>query len=299
MVFLAITGFSATLLAPSPPILVPEKITAPVTQPVKIAEPKQLPLAAPAPQPIVQAPTVVEAPALPTPNPALPAALPKEGKPKIALLVTELGEQPALTREAIAKLPRQIGLGFSPFGTLNASLADAARTSGHEVWVGVPMQPKRYPQIDPGKNALLLSATDAENIRRFEWALAQVPGAKTGFYNMMGSAFTAKASALQPIMATAALKQLAYVDSRSGVDTVGAKAASRANVRTLLSRGYFDEPAADVAKRLDSLVEIARKDGEVTAIVTVSPAAIAAVTAWASQTEAAGIELVTPGQLSR
>jgi uncharacterized protein len=302
MFFLVITGFSATLLAPSPPPATPQTIPtmpSPVAQPVKISEPKQLPPIVSIPSPIVQVPAVVEAPNPPVLNPALPTAVEKGGKPKIALLITELGEQPALTREAIAKLPRQIGLGFSPFGTLNGSLLDAARASGHEIWVGVPMQPKRYPQIDPGKNALLLGVGDAENVRRFEWALSQVPGSKTGFYNMMGSAFTAKAAALKPIMAAATLKQLAYVDTRSGMDTVGPDAASRAKVRTVLSRGYLDEPASDLAKRLDSLVEIARKEGEVTAMVSLSPAAIAAVTAWANQTEAAGIELVTPGQLSR
>ncbi len=230
---------------------------------------------------------------------ALPPELAKGGPPRIAILVADLGDRPADARNAIALLPRSFGIGLSPYGSALGPLAQAARAKGHEVWVGVAMQPKRYPAIDPGKNALLLSQPGAENVRRFGWALDQVPGPKAGFYNMMGSGFTAKAGALTPVLAVARLRQLGFVDARSDTDTNGPAAAQATGARAVLSRGYIDDPADQLGQRLDALVATARKDGEAVALVSGSPASIATLVRWSATATASGIELVSPGQLTR
>jgi uncharacterized protein len=319
MAFLVITGFSATFLAPpapgdsaagDPPVptgpLVPsspfpvatnEDLKALSDAPLRV---EPAPVASPSAAEVVPA-ALAEAPALQEKmqNAALPVPIAKSGLPRIAILVADLGGNPALARAAIAQLPSEMGLGFSPYGSDLAALSSAARKQGHEIWVGVPMQPKRYPAIDPGKNSLLLSQPATENVRRFNWALAQIPGSKTGFYNMMGSAFTAKSTAMVPVLEAAAQQDIAFVDARSGLDTVGMNAARTALARAALSRGFIDEPQAGFARRLDQLVATARKDGEAVAMVSASPQTVAALSAWAATAKATGFELVTPGQLSR
>jgi uncharacterized protein len=213
-------------------------------------------------------------------------------KPRVAILVANLGITPALAQAAIMSLPAEIGLGFSPYGTDLARLTSAARAGGHEVWVGIPMQPRRYPAIDPGKNTLLVGVSATENIRRFDWALAQVPGPRTGFYNMMGSAFTADGAALRPVLLAAGKQSLFFLDAKSGGDTQGPKIAAGAGVRAALASGFLDDDPAQLAAKLAALVKTAKASGAAVGLVEPDTATFAALASWRDTLAAEGVELV-------
>ncbi len=293
--FLVLVGFFSVVLAPSeqkPTREPPAAYKAPAIGP---ASPKPDMATLPAS-------TATALPAVGTPAPAiepLPPAAPDDGTPKVAIMVADLGPVPTLARAAIAALPPEIGMGFSPYGTDLAALTAAARAGGHEVWVGIPMQPKRYPAIDPGKNTLLVGADSAENIRRFGWALAQIPGSKTGVYNFMGSAFTASDAALGPILKVATSQGLMFVDARSGMDTVGPKVAAAVGMRAALSRGFLDDTPDQLSSRLAELVAASKRDGQAVGMIEAKPASVSAIQQWSGTLPGQGVKLVSVAQLAR
>jgi uncharacterized protein len=301
--FLVIAGFFSVILAPadpSAPVLNPAGEPPTISSP---AQPEASAVIAPpvAPTPAQDKPPVVapEPVAAATALKPLPPLLPAPDTPQVAILVADLGPVPAQARAAIAALPAEVGMGFSPYGGELAALTRAASSKGQEIWVGVPMQPKRYPAINPGKNTLLLNNAATLNTQNLAWALAQVPGAKTGIYNHMGSAFTANESALLPVLQSARAEGLLFADARSGLDTVGPAVATKAGTRSALSVGFLDDTPADVTRRLEALVAKARKDGRALGLIEAKPASIAAVAAWAETLKDKGVTLVPVSQVTR
>jgi uncharacterized protein len=307
--FLILAGFFSVLLRPEqgpgpagePPAPATGQMPVPQPSPSPAAVRTALPLAqAAVSAPDVAAPTAAAVPPpLASPMPATPPTAPgiADPGPKVAIMVANLGLAPALARTAISDLPPAVALGFSPYGTGLAALTSGARAKGHEVWVGIPMQPRRYPAIDPGKNSLLLSLSAPENIRRFDWALTQVPGQPAGFYNMMGSAFTANRAALKPVLAAAAARQLLFVDTRSGGDTLGPKLAHEAGLPAALAAGFLDDDPAQLAARLDTLVASAKKSGGAIGLVEPGPRTFAVLKAWSDGLAASGVRLVPVSQI--
>src|SRR3546814_18443567 len=90
--------------------------------------------------------------------------------PKIAILVTELGGDAELGVTAIDRLPAGFGLAFLPGQAATRTLARRAAAVGHEVWVGLPMQPQGWPRVSPGPNTLLVDDTEVINAQRAELA---------------------------------------------------------------------------------------------------------------------------------
>ena len=75
---------------------------------------------------------------------------PQEDKrPRIAIVVTGLGQSDAAMREAIDRLPGAVTLVFTPLADNVQAKVDEARAKGHEVLLSVPMQPLGYPANDP------------------------------------------------------------------------------------------------------------------------------------------------------
>ena len=97
-------------------------------------------------------------------------------RPRIAVVVTHLGLSPQLTQRVISELPGQITLGFAPYARSLGDWIQQARDDGHEVLIGLPMEPSDYPRNDPGPNGLMLANSQEENIKRLNWVLSRASG---------------------------------------------------------------------------------------------------------------------------
>jgi uncharacterized protein len=300
--FLFLTGFFSVLLRPmsppgpagEPPTAVTE-VAATVETKVHITPPELSPSPALELQPTPTLP-IPPRESSPThdlaPEPAIPPG------PKVAILVANLGLSPALAQNAISLSP-EIGLGFSPYGRDLSRMAAAARAKGHEVWAGIPMQPRRYPAIDPGENTLLVTVSPVENVRRFGWALGQIQGSRVGIYNMMGSAFTANDTALRPILQAAAQQQLAFLDTRSGGDTLGPKIARELGLSAVLATGFIDDDPGQLEARLAALLNIAHKNGSAVGLVEPNDRTFAILRRWTDRLAGGDVKLVPVSVIAR
>ena len=100
-----------------------------------------------------------------TPAQAYARAALADGKPKVALIIGGLGLNAKATHEAIEGLPPEVTLSFVPYADGLQGWIDAARAAGHEVLLEAPMEPKEYPQNDPGPADLgNLSVSDFDEV---------------------------------------------------------------------------------------------------------------------------------------
>lgn len=229
------------------------------------------------------------------PPPAAPFAPDFKG-PRIAIVLTDVGDNPAQARAAIRQLPAAIGLAFTPYPDVRA-LARAAKADGHEIIAGLPMQPKSWPRVSPGANTLTVAADGAENVRRLDWALARIEGA-SGVTGIMGSAFTESSTALRPVLTEVGRRGLAYLDARASARSVGVRTARDAGARAAANDRFLDE-SGSIAAQLAALEAQAKREGSAIGYARPLPATTAALQAWAPTLEAKGILLVPPSSLAK
>lgn len=248
------------------------------------------------PDAAAKAATADSAPAIDA-QPQSPQPLP--AGPKVAVLVTEIGADEAMGVTSIEKLPAPIGLAFLPAEPASRALARKARLDGHEVWIGLPMQPKGWPKISPGQNTLLVNDPSPVTAQKLEWALSRIDR-PTGAYTMMGSAFTADAAAMKPVAAAIRKHDLVLLDARSVSATVAAKTVIEAGGRALTNNMFIDADASPAAinAALKNLAAQAKTRGHAVGIARAIPATVALIPGWAEGLEAQGIALVPPSRLA-
>jgi polysaccharide deacetylase 2 family uncharacterized protein YibQ len=209
--------------------------------------------------------------------------------PRIGLVLAGIGPDAAASTAAIQSLPAAVTLAVSPYATSDAVL-DAARQAGHEFVRSLPMEPQGYPQNDPGAQALLTSASPAENGRRLVWALSRVAGyvGVTGaFGKLRGERFAGVADQLDPVLADLARRGLLYVDARPGAARLPSVWSCDIDVVV------DDPPAADaIDARLAELEKRAHDTGMAIGLVSAPhPLTLAQLKAWAGNLPARGAVL--------
>lgn len=215
-----------------------------------------------------------------------------DSRPRIAVLVVGLGVSESATATAIERLPGEISLAFSPYGRdglLERQFA-AARAAGHEVLIGLPMEPANFPLNDPGPQALLTGLPPPENAARLAWALARGQG-YVGVTNaasavLRGERFTASAEAMRPVLETLRERGLLYIEARPGERPPGLVPARAADV-------VIDERPArsEIDARLAELERIARERGVALGVSGPSPLSLDRLAAWAPQVGSRGFAL--------
>jgi hypothetical protein len=322
--WLHMLGPPAEQVAGTPPPDAPAAIAVRPASP----EPPQLPTLAPvvAPAPPPAPAPVAEAPrpsnlAVAEPDPALierlrDGSLPRiaedgrapwrtyarpfdqaDRRPRIGILVAGLGISESATEQVIQRLPGAVTLAFSPYGLRLAEFAAQARADGHEVLVGIPMEPVGFPLNDPGPYALLTSLPWGENNQRLTWILSRFPG-YVGATNVLGPTlrgerFSASPESMRPFLEVLSARGLMFVEARPG----------EAPPQGLPARGVdvlIDERPlrAEIDQRLADLERIARERGAALGLSGASPLAIDRLGAWAAGVEARGFALAPASALA-
>ena len=192
-----------------------------------------------------------------------------ETRPRIALVITDLGTNNTRTEQALA-LPGEVTLAFAPYARRLDEWIDKARATGHEVLLTLPMEPRDFPRSDPGPFALMSSLDAENNLRRLEWILSRATG-YVGLVGYQGSGFSANPRAIRPIMADLKGRGLAFLDPRESAASVAQRTAATAGVPAAQADLILDLELgrASVLKQLKLTESLARANG--TAIVIGRP----------------------------
>ena len=215
------------------------------------------------------------------------------GKPLIALIITGMGLSESSTFEAATRLPGGVTMAFAPYGRSLPSTSAAARASGHELMLQVPLEPFDYPENDPGPQTLLTGHPPRANLDKLLFLLARL-GGYTGVINHMGARFTASAPDFGPIIEELATRGLGYVDDGSSNRSLAASMA-RGNHVPFARADKIVDATPSRAAILDSLEEleaIARENGKALGVATALPVSIDTIAEWTAGLEEKGFVLV-------
>jgi polysaccharide deacetylase 2 family uncharacterized protein YibQ len=219
---------------------------------------------------------------------------------RVAIVIGGLGLSQTGSQQAIRTLPGEVTLAFSPEGNSLVRWMQAARQDGHEVLMQIPLEPFDYPRVNPGRSTLTVDAPPAATLENLHRAMGRITN-YTGVMNYMGARFTAEPAAMTPVMQDVAKRGLLYLDdgtsARSRADAIAAQQGAPFAAADMLIDATQDRGA--ILKKLDELERIARARGTAIATGSAFEVTVEAVTSWANEAKARGIEIVPISALVR
>jgi polysaccharide deacetylase 2 family uncharacterized protein YibQ len=232
--------------------------------------------------------------------PALPPAPPATGgAPRVAIIVDDLGSRRDVF-DLVRELGRPLTVGVLPDLPLSAWIAAEASRVGLEVLLDLPMEPYRFPELDPGPGALMMAMPAHELSRRVAAHLAALPAA-IGATNHMGSRMTEDRGRMRAALEPLAERRLLFVDALTSNHSVAYDEARALGVRVGRRQVVVDAAAgeADERARLEEVGRIAAERGEAIVLAHGHPLTLRLLKEYVPKWEAAGIRLVPVSQLTR
>ena len=215
-----------------------------------------------------------------------------DGKPRVALIIGGLGLNAKTTREAISSLPPEVTLSFVPYSDGLQGWIDMARSAGHEVLLEAPMEPKDYPDNDPGPYTLMADGQPQDTVQRLQWLLSRATG-YFGVTNYLGSKFVTSPGAMGVFENELRQRGLAFIDDGSASKVGGAlpRASADRIVDDQLDGGAIDA-------QFGALETQAARNGQALGSGFAYPITLQEATRWASGLAAKGIQLVPASALA-
>ena len=224
---------------------------------------------------------------------------PAHGGPRVAVIVDGMGGRRDVF-ESVRDLGRPVTVALLPALPLAQSIAREALRSGMEVLLDLPMEPYRYPQMDPGPGALLMSMPPEEIRRLVGRYLEALPGV-VGVTNHMGSRLTEDRARMRAVLEVLAARRLFLVDAYTSNLSVAYDEARDLGLRTARRQIAVDSTRGEDGERA-SWAEVAawaERRGEVIVIAHGEPLTARLLREYAPRWEARGLRLVRVSELAR
>ncbi|MFO7813461.1 MAG: divergent polysaccharide deacetylase family protein [Pelovirga sp.] len=196
---------------------------------------------------------------------------------RVSIIIDDLG--PSLTTlQQFLDLGLPLTPSILPGSDRAGASAELLRKGGHEYLIHVPMEPRSYPQTNPGADALLLQHSEDDIRRWMHHYRLQVPGA-AGMNNHMGSRFTEYAEHMQIVLDELKDQDLFFVDSVTISSSVAFAEARRMGLKTAARDIFLDneEDVDYIRRQLRKMVQLAKKQPEVIAIAHPYPETLEAL----------------------
>lgn len=206
-----------------------------------------------------------------------------EKRPRVALVVTGLGQASAVT-EAALKLPGAVTLSFSPYAAALADGIERARAAGHEVLLDLPMEPAEYPRDDPGPYTLLTTLDPKANRDRLEAMLGRGNG-YVGVVAVKGARFLGAANDLRPVLEAVQRHGLLFIDNGASPQSASVRIAGTIGLPIAAAAPPVDSgdaARAEIDRRLADLEETARRNGAAVGLAGAVPATVERIASWAA-----------------
>jgi len=217
----------------------------------------------------------------------------------VAIIVDDMGSS---LKEADELLSIGIPITFSIIPGLQKvkGVAAAAKASGRDVMIHIPMEPQGYPKQRLEANGLLVAYSADELAARLEKLLEAVPDA-VGANNHMGSRFTELEDKMSPVLRVLKKHGLFFIDSRTTPLSKGFELSHKIGLKSATRNVFLDneQDVAAIKKQLNSAAVMARKKGGIIAICHPHPATIAALKEAVPELQKTGIRFVPAGELVR
>ncbi len=240
------------------------------------------------------------APASATLSRSLPEAAPlPPGAPRVAVIVDDLGGRRDVF-DVLREIRRPLAVAVLPALPLSAAIARDASRAGMEVLLGLPMEPYRFPEVDPGPGALLMSMPLDEIQQVLGRHLESVVFA-VGVVNRMGSRLTEDRPRMRAVLEVLAARRMFLVDAYTSSQSVAFDEAREAGVRAARRQILVDHAGGEAGDRAhwDEVAGWAERRGEVIVVAHGHPLTVRLLKEYVPRWEARGLRLVPVSQLAR
>jgi polysaccharide deacetylase 2 family uncharacterized protein YibQ len=213
-------------------------------------------------------------------------------KPRIAIIISNLGLSSTYTAAALKMMPKNVTFSFSHIAPKLKNWVRQARQQGNEVLIDLPMEPIGFPENDPGRDTLLTSLSEVENLDRLERIMMKA-GGFVGLLGTHGNKFLLNSESLLPILKSIKNRGLLYVDNRSTSRSLGTELASSIQLPRAFNNSFIDKvPSKNhIRNRLKELENIAQQKRFSVAIAQPLPISLELLSRWINKLKAKGIAL--------
>lgn len=213
---------------------------------------------------------------------------------QIAFIVSDLDRSPVKLYRAFMKSPLVFSVALRPDKGEAARVAKEVREEHHEVLLHLPMEPKGYPRLDPGKDAILLDLSRIEIEDRITRCLSAI-GPVQAVVSRLGSAALNDPDVMRAVLDELKRRDLPFINSYLTGPTMVEEIGEETGARTLLAGGSIDDDkgtAASVRARVRELTSEAIQRGTLVVMVRPSTLVLDILESELPKMKAQGLELV-------
>jgi len=185
----------------------------------------------------------------------------REGLSKIAIVIDDMGYDLDLAI-AFMDLDLPLSLSVLPSAPRTVDIVYEANRRGTELLLHLPMEPKDYPDLNPGPGAVLTNMDERRIRKTINNDIDQVPGIR-GVNHHMGSKFTERSEKMKIVLRELKRHNLFYLDSRTTNLTVAYNLAKDMGVPAARKDVFLDNDLSSKAIRfqMERLLGISRYSG--------------------------------------
>jgi len=226
-----------------------------------------------------------------------PAKLPEPPRPRVAIVIDDLGYDGRLARSFLA-LQEPLSFAVLPHATFSKSIARQVHEAGRDVLLHLPMEPKGYPEVNAGEGVLLVTMDNGVLLERLRENLAALPFID-GINNHMGSRFSEDEDKMRVVLGEIKQRGLFFVDSRTSAESRGYGLAVQMGIPAAERDVFLDNIQSPQAVRseLGRLAQLARLKGKAIGIAHPHEVTLEVLRQMLPQLHQEGIDLVPVSQV--
>lgn len=228
-----------------------------------------------------------------------PNAAIDDAEAKIAFVVTDLHRDSGALYRSFMKSPIPFTFAIRPDQSGAARTAREIHTAKREVFLSLAMEPRGYPRIDPGKDAILLDLSRIEIEDRIARSLSAL-GLAHGVISRHGSAAVNDADVMRAVLGELRRRDLPFIDAHgpgpSVVEQIGEEVGARTSSLGATLDGSGGSQAAARA-RIRQIIQSAMQRGGLVVTFKASAIILTVLEAERENLQSQGVEVVPASEI--
>nr|WP_287410301.1 divergent polysaccharide deacetylase family protein [Pseudodesulfovibrio sp.] len=222
---------------------------------------------------------------------------PEAKKPKLAIVIDDIGENHAVLK-GLLDLDLPLTFAVWPHASHTEDSISLIGLKNRDLIIHFPMEPKGYPKVKPGEDALFVNMTTVQIQQQIVENLSRVPQA-IGVNNHMGSRFTAFSPGMTTALTEFKRRGLFFLDSMTSAQSVGRQTAQDVGI-PFYKRDIFLDNVKDVnaiVHQLKKTERVAARQGTAIAIGHPYKETLAALKQWQADRKPS-VQIISLSQIS-
>ncbi|MBC8180208.1 divergent polysaccharide deacetylase family protein [candidate division KSB1 bacterium] len=181
---------------------------------------------------------------------------------KLAIIVDDFGSFSGNFLNEFCQVDSNITFAILPDLQFSKEVMHRAAETGHETMIHIPMEPVDYPRNNPGENAIYVHRSVAENRKRMQNYIKQLPLC-IGANNHMGSLATADKTVMNTVLSVLKRNDMYFIDSRTTSSSIAYSTAQEMMIPSSENMMFLDTPDTSdktIQNKLERLLSLKKKN---------------------------------------